>query len=529
MPSLKVKVLNQKHPEWDNELWSLLGKLYVGGFEVSSDAELLNRMLPMHVNESSSLHADRKRSASYINYMSDVIDFYGSHMFAKTLVIEPDKKPSDIATYEEFGEDADGMGHTFQRLMADSFITAATLGKTLVGVDFPRVEPGMEPQNLEEQVERGLDRPRAFAIHPSSMFDWKKADDGSFEWAILYRKMKKRGSPLEMRDTVIEQWKIWSMSPDGFAQWQLFESTRKEKDPELNDTAEVLMVGEDVTTFKRVPIIEMQLPTGLWIGNKIGPMVLEHFRRRTMLVASQRKSLMAIPVLKLGPEIGVARGAQPSEAQQSPHRGNDPKGQFDSKGYVRIGADDSLEFAEPIGGAYKIEAEQLDRLVDEIFRVSHLMAQSVAATSQALSRSGMSKAEDRNSTEVVLEAFGDMVGKFAVRIYDVIAEARKDDVFWTAEGLSDFSMRNREQVVDEGTKVSSIAIPSKTFRSRYFNQVAMRLLDEVSPEDEKAIRDEIEVASVEEPKPIDDNPSNGTDPTQAAKPDDKTNTKERAN
>lgn len=495
---MKAGILRQKHPDWDGDLWELLGVLYEGGFEIGADAAVTDQLLPKHINESMAVHSERKRSACYVNYFGDVVDYFGAQLFTKSLTMLPGdgQDVSDDTPYQEFSEDADGKGHTFQELMAKSFICAAVTRKALVAVDFPRnLQPATS--RLEER-ETGRDRPRAFLVDPEDLLDWKKADDGSFEWAILYRRICDRDSPEGKRDRITDSWKIWSLNEQGFATWRLFEKTRKLNEDPPKDEDEIPEVDGGVTSFRQVPLVEFMLPKGLWIGNKVGPMALEHFRRRTHLVTSQQKSLMAIPVLKLGPEIGAARAAQPSEAQQSPHRGADPKGKFDRKGWVRIGADDDLNFAEPEGRAYEIEATQLKELVDEIFRVSHLMAQSIAATGQALHRSGVSKVEDRNATEVVLEALGDKVGKFAIRIFDVIAAALNDDVFWQAKGLSEFRIRDRAQVVEEGQSVRDIKIPSKTFKRNYFTQVALRLLDDLTPEDETAIRDEIEEATDKE-------------------------------
>lgn len=530
---MKAGILRQTHPDYDRDLWDLLDCLYEGGFKVSEDDKRLDQLLPRHVNESSSLHDERKKSAAYINYMGDVVDFFAAQLFTKTLTMLPGEGVDigDAEPYEEFTEDADGEGHDFQELMAKAFISAALKQKAIIAVDFPLNE--VPAQSRAAERETGADRPRAFDIPIQQLLDWKKGDDGRFEWCVLHRVTTSRPSPDALRDRVTYSWKVWQMaapvsaSEDGVefidegrarAAWRLFEVTKKITDDPPKDEDEIPEVASGFTSFPFVPLIEFVLPKGLWIGNKIGPLVKEHFQRRSTLVVNQRKSLMAIPVLKLGPEIGAARAAQPSEAQTNPFRGANPKGKFDSKGWVRIGSDDDLTFAEPAGGAYEIEATQLKELVDEVFRVSHLMAQSVAATGSALARSGESKQEDRNATEVVLEAFGDKVSKAAVRVLDCIAGALGDDVFWQATGLSDFRVKNRGQVVDEATKVDKIKIPSKTFKAKYTTQVALRLLDDVSPEDETAIRDELEKAAEEAEKVAAELRANPPQPPPGAPP-----------
>lgn len=514
------KHLTQTHDTYDPKLWSLLETLYEGGFKVSDAFK--TRVLEKHPNESAELFKARKKSASYLNYFGQVVDFFAAKLFIKQLTVIPTKDGEnaeiDMTIYDEFAEDADGEGNDFQQLMAKCFITAVVMNRAVVAVDFPAA-PNVEVVNAATEEALGLTKPKAFWIHPAMLLDYKLDDKGRYVFAVLHRQFQDRATFDDDRDVVVDQFKVWEMRgqalegddegmPTGEqrAHFRVFELRRTEKEaqnkpkPEEN-IPEVIPLTQ--TSFKRIPLVAFELPLGLWVGNKVGPLVLEHFSRRTELIAAQNKSLMAIPVVKLGSEMGAPRREMPSDVQQDPSRGMDPAGSFKSKGWVRIGSDDDMFFAEPAGNAYKITSEQLKELVDEIFRVSHQMAQSISATSQALSRSGFSKAEDRNVSETVLEAFGEKVSQFAVRIYDIIAEALGDDVFWTAHGLSDFRVSgDRAQAVEEAGADLSKKVPSKTFRKRYHVKLALRLLgDNLSPEDEQAIRKEIESAVDAEPDP----------------------------
>jgi hypothetical protein len=500
---MKFKVLKQTHPTYDAQLWALLGKLYRGGFALLEDPNALDRLLPKHVNESPAVHAERKRCASYLNYFGGIVNYFGANLFRRKVTVLTEDAVDDAA-YAEFAEDADGKGTDFQSVLAKAFTRAAVAKRAIVAVDFPLSDARAESRAEEEAL--GLTRPRIFVVDQEQLLDWSKDDQGRFQWAVLYRQIVERASPDAMRSAAVHQFKLWDMV-GGFARWRLFEWAPKDSSQqEPADDDEIRQTGEGVTSFRRVPLVDLELPDGLWVGSKAGPIAVEHFRRRTNLVAAEDRSLLAIPVLKLGPEIGAARGAIPSEAQQNPGRGSDPRARFQAKGWITIGKDDDLTFAEPTGAAYELVDKQLDRLVDEIHRVSHIMAQSISATSTALHRSGQSKAEDRGATEVVLEAFGDLVGKFAVQIYDTIAEALKDDVFWTAHGLEDFQLAgDRAQLVEEATKIQQVAIPSETFKARYKTKLALRLLGDATPEDEQAIRDEIEKATEEQanqPPPV---------------------------
>ena len=136
----------------------------------------------------------------------------------------------------------------------------------------------------------------------------------------------------------------------------------------------------------------------------IGPQALEHFQRRSSLIGSQNRSLCAIPWVALGSEVGAPHGALPSEAGQNPNRGKDPVGKFAQKGYLELGGEDKIGFAEPLGHCYELVDKQLNSLKDAMFSVTSQMAASITGSSStALGRSGLSKQKDTEATAKVLK------------------------------------------------------------------------------------------------------------------------------
>jgi hypothetical protein len=178
--------------------------------------------------------------------------------------------------------------------------------------------------------------------------------------------------------------------------------------------------------------------------------------------------------------------------QQNPGRGRDPRGEFNRKGYVVLGADDDIGFAEPAGAAYELVDKQLEKLVDEMFRVVHQMASSVSATKQALARAAASKAEDRHATEIVLAAYGALVRDAAKRVYDCLSAARGENVVWTAHGLDKYELEDRDGILKEALALDAISIPSATFQKTYKTKIALALVGNCPPETQDVIREEIE-------------------------------------
>lgn len=486
---MQYQVLSQTHPDYRRDTWSELELLYRGGYDLDDVAK--QRLLPQAVGEHPARYTERVSASQYVNYFAQVVDFFAAALFSKQLTVRPaegEESRVDMDVYDAFSEDATRKAESLNKILREVFTNALVYRRGLLALDFPAAG---EVQDRATESALGLGRPYAWCLHPTQLLDWSKADDGSFDWAIVHSAWCERESPEGMRDVMVEQFKVWQTTPQG-AYWQLYESRRKKTEKKPKGPDEIPLVAEGRTSFKRVPIVDLVLPFGLWVGNKIGPLAKEHFQRRSKLSAAVSKSLFAIPYVKLGSEIPEMGGALPAERAQSPGRADDLRDQLERRGYTILGSQDEIGFEEPKGSAFSLEAESLDGLVNEMFRVGHQMAMSVANTSKALARSGLSKTEDRHATEIVLKAYGQLMREFAVRTYDTVAEARNEDVSWQPYGLDKFEVWDRTQIVEEGTRVRDIDIPAPTFQREYFGQVAERLLEQPTPEVMSEIRKEIE-------------------------------------
>jgi hypothetical protein len=75
--------------------------------------------------------------------------------------------------------------------------------------------------------------------------------------------------------------------------------------------------------------------------------------------------------------------------------------------YVQLGPQDRFGWTEPEGRVFQIAADNLDRLKDEIYRVSYLMQQAGNNTGQQ--QSGLSKQWDFSVTQEILGAYGNVM------------------------------------------------------------------------------------------------------------------------
>jgi hypothetical protein len=551
---LAYKTLSQTHPDYQPKLIQELSDLYEGGYAILSRAK---DYLPKLVGETDLRYQERLKIASYISYFGQIVDSYTSQLGTREVSVLPASDAEDDQTPGEMPDDLDGFWHEFSRdsdlretpfsrMVLDICRTALIHRRGLLAVDFPAVGDVPVASLADEQAE-GRTRAYVFQVDPTELIDWEydtqirrslvldgdygKVDFelGKFAWVVLRRTYTRRSSVTASRGLITEEFKVWQRDPEtGVVSWQLYAIEYEPNRPPKPDDI-VPLVGEGITTFPEIPILEFCVPNGLWIGNKIGPLAKEHYQRRSALLAAENKSLVAIPYVKLGPEVPEVDGAV-SETQSDPNRGKDPRARFNGLGYIAIGKDDDIGFASPDPAAYELVDRELDALVDEMHRVVSMMATSVSSTSKALDRSGLSKQEDNRAMTIILGAYGSLVREFAVRVYCLISASRGEDVVWTPHGADRYDVYDRAQILQEALQIGKLSIPSATWRREYAIQTALRLTPNLPVETQALVRSEIVTGisdqqtmppDTQDPPPPpggDDEGSYGTEETPASSP-----------
>jgi len=499
--SLPYKILKQRHPDYDAAMLRELDDLYVGGYQLRKN---VRKYLPQLEGEHPTRYEERLKTASYINYFAEIVDKFCGDLFAEqpSAHVAPEdgsdepQPPPDREFYAAFARDADQADHSFANLLEEVTRRALVFRVGILGLDLPSPTGEDVPSRAAEDA-LGLRRVYALKVLTESLTNWKRDARGDYDWMVLSTSSLEQTDPTSP-SLCVEEFKIWRrVTADGVSVTVRWEKYSVAHDPNiaLKDDDLVPLVASGTVSFERIPVMCFELPPGLWVGNKIGPLALEHFQRRSALVSAQNKNLVSIPVVNLGSEVGEPGGELPSDAQQNPNRGNDPIGAYRRKGWVVLGKDDRLSFAEPSGQTYEVIDKQLESLKDEMHRVVHMMAASVNNSSSALGRSGESKMADVEATAVVLGALGRMVRSFAERVYTLISGARGEkDTRWQVDGLDTFEVDDRAAVLEEALQVDNVGIPSKTFKTEYKKHLASKLLPDVDPQKIEAIGKEIEAA-----------------------------------
>jgi len=493
---LSYGILRQKSPDYRESEWELLDDLYFGGFRMRKNAE---RHIPRIVGETEPRYRDRIKSTSYLNYFGQIVDYFVAALFSQDFTLTPSAEasnPNTVGTlpdetfYQQFSDDCDMRGTRFANLLRKVLTTALCKRTAFVVVDMP-VNEGIEVVTRYEEEQLGLLRAYVFELPNEQIIDWLRDDTDQLIWAVLNRCSIKRLAPEERRGNVIEEFKIWRIGENGYAQWELYRIEYAESQTPKDDVM-VECVAEGMTSFTRIPILKLEMPSGLCVGDKISMVAQEHYQRRSALNAAQNKSLVSLPVAKLGPEISSIDHALPSEKQQDPFRGDDPIGRFQAQGFIVVGKDDDITFAEPHGMAYQLIDKQIQELKDELFRVVQQMAASISNDAGSLRRSAESKKMDRFAESIVLSAMGQAVRTFGVEVYECVADARGEHVVWQPHGLDHYSGDDRDALLSEAVNMDLINIPSTTWQVAYKTNMAMKLMPNLAPEVQEQVRVEIE-------------------------------------
>lgn len=500
---LPYKTLSTLNPQCAPALWERIRLLYKGGYELKGQ---VSQFIVQGPNETAEAFTYRLNRTSYIAYFGQIIDYLVAALFEEALHVTPagdDSNPDtpgevpDKLFYPAFAKDCDRNGTTLAMMMRAVITTALLLKRGYISVDMPQAP---EAITRYEESKLGAGRGYCWEEQPESLIDWGIGPDGEWTWAILQRRVCEREAPWSDRSTYRERFKIWLMQA-GCAECMTLETEPINVDSKPADALMLRVIQQPVrTSFTKIPIVKLELPDGLWAGNKIGPLAEEILQRRSDLFGAIGQSLQEIGYIKLGPEVPGFGQPLPSEVQQDPHRGDNLLEKWKAKGFVPIGYQDEIGFASPKTQAYTVAQGGVTELRDEMYRTVTAMSMSLDSTASVVGRSGESKREDRAATEKVLLALGEYVRKAAIDVYTIISIARGETVIWRAFGLSKFNLEQRVDLTTEALQLESIPIPSETFQTEYKTSLAFALLPSASPETKAVIQKEIQAGIKESEK-----------------------------
>jgi hypothetical protein len=457
-----IDLLNREHPQYRARrgMWQRYYDFYAGGEKLRSNA---GAYLVRRQKEPVEVYQERLARAFYENYLGSIIDWYAATLFRLEPLITF-RGPGDF--YSQFLKDCDMQGGSFLEFCRRAFIQALVYQQSYVLIDFPRVTAAAATRAEEDAL--GKSRAYLVSYSPEDLINWRVDQRGSFEWVVLKTELSYQAEFLSADQITERRWTYYDRQ--NFRVYVQRESSAdpsgKKADPALEDEGR-----HGLAEIGRVPLVRLGVTDGLWLANKAALLQQEHFNKSNALSWALHMGLFAMPVIYSDREWHQIVG----EAY-----------------YIQLGPEDKFGWTEPEGHVYRLAAENLDRLKDEIYRVCYLITQAAGQEARNLAQSAASKQRDQTVTHEVLRAYGDIMKAFIRQTLELVVAARRDEVQVEVSGLDQFDVHDFTEELDQAQKLQQLAIGSPTFGREMQKRLALKYLEDASQDVKNQVAGEIE-------------------------------------
>jgi hypothetical protein len=440
-------------------MWRRYRDLYAGGEQFRTNAA---EYLVRRQKEPLEVYQERLARVFYENYLGAIIDWYAATLVRREPVLDfagTNEPAKDF--FARFVQNCDLRGTNLTQFFKQQMIETLICGKSYLAVDFPRADSPALTRADEDAA--GHSRAYLMSYGADELINWSHDQQGELEWAVIRTSLWKQDSVKTLGWIKETRWIYYDRE-----RFEIYE--RKggdEKAVELVDQGRHGFAG-----IRRVPLFELRVSEGLWLTNKIALLQLEHFNKSNALGWALTMGLFAMPVVYSDREFKQITG---------------------ESYYIQLGPEDRFGWTEPAGGVFQIAADNLDRLKNEIYRVSYLMQQAGDGTGSR--QSGFSRQWDFSVTQEILRAYGSVVKEAIRSVLTAIATARQDDLVIDATGLDEFDITDFSSEADDARSLLALDIQSPTLRKQVHKRVAMKYLSDTRQDVKNQIAEEIDRAA----------------------------------
>lgn len=471
-----------------------LNLLYKGGFRIQDNAELFLNRLPGL--ETPQAFDERKKCVSYIPYLSEFCTQFSATLFSEPLEVKtpadgPDGDTTGTAMpddfYKEFIMNCDRKGTSIHQFMQDCLNKSLYELCVYVGLDFPKAED--QPTNLLEEEAMGLSQGYAYTIPYENVIDWKKdVMTGKYLWIKIWEECFPDDDPTSPPSHYY-QFKFWTLK-DGKGAWECWQTEVMPLNKCYTQMTVYTKKESGVVSFPQIPIWDLNIPEGYNVGAQIGPICVEHYQRRSFMVANANKTCVSVGFITLGPEISAPGDSIPADIDV-PYTAPDMRKRLESDGWV-VGRttekwSDKLEIVEAKGESHKFISDELRHLVESMMQTLRQMNMTASANTKSVGRSAASKQVDQHGTSMLLSVYERFIKDFVKDYFTCLAIGRGDVIKWSVEGLSVAEpVLEREKMITEVTTLGLDVLKfPPIFKNKYLFSTAMKLLDGNMSDNEK--------------------------------------------
>jgi hypothetical protein len=492
--TVKVGVLRSRHPSYNEKRLQDLWALYEGGELFDAKRFIIQRR-----SEPVELYEERVKRAFYLGYIGEIVDFFVSALFqseAKFQIADREGLPD---WWQRFSQNCDRAGTDYNAFLRDRWTRALAQGRMLTWAELPEVRDEVlealgETPTLKALDDQGARDAYLVPVENHELSDWGIDDAGNFAWATIEQAKIVRPSPFSKDRERVFRWTV--MDREQVAVYTIKQELEyhsesgawrpKESEKDLEQRDATLVRGKPFPhPFERVPLVGHTLKPALRVGPKLmGPQkaVVELDNGITW---QQLMGLFAMPVVKSDRPFAQMMG----EAY-----------------FIQLQQGDEFGWSEPAGTSIKTSMERRADIVEEMFRISHQMAQAVGSDATAAGQSAESKRRDMTPTQTVLEHLGANARDYSNEILRMVACGRQEKELverLTTSGFDEFDVEELDTFLNNYLLGNAAAVRSETFQKLREKQFVDRTMPDLSPEDRKKIHDEIDTA----PAPEDEDPN----------------------
>lgn len=307
---------------------------------------------------------------------------------------------------------------------------------------------------------------RAYLSHCSAdqLINWSLDERGAYEWAVIRNEVLRKDSVDAIEWQPETRWIYFDR--------ERFQVWRRKGKAIGSEAVELVDEGQHgCAPLRQVPLFPLRLHGGLWLMNRAAMLQVEHLGKSNSLAWALSQGLYAMPVVYTERDWNQIVG---------------------ESYYIQLGPNDRFGWTEPEGHIYSIATQNLERLKDEIYRVSYLLSQ--AGGPQAGQQSGIAKQRDFAITQEVLRGLGDQVKDTMKRVLRAVSMVRQDDLSIGVSGLDEFDIGDFTNEITDAGKLLELGSVSPTLRKQVLKKLAFKFLCDVRQETKETIAREIEDA-----------------------------------
>lgn len=461
-----AKILDQKHPAYDADGLQVRRALFQGG---RLWHELAGKLLPKHEIEPERSHAARVDRATYENHFGPLIGLMTGTLFSEAPRLAPPEteRPEHVDYWTRLQERADRVNLGWSQWWRDRADEALWAGRAWAWLDLPAAAPAA---TFVDQVTGGALDAYLCTFPPEAVLDWG-ADSRGLTFIRAKTTHREALDPLAEAKT-ITRWTVIDRETIRRFVWTGKEPPKPDDDVPIE--GEPIRHGwTDAAGLPIIPVMAIDLPTGLQAGERMQDPALAHLRSSNEHGWALFRAAVLILLIK------SRFGADDEDKRPTLGQGT----------YLALGTEEDASWLEPSGSVFTHLAADVVERRTAIYRVVHQMAVAVDPSAAKMAQSAESKGLDWKATEVILSSLSEVILDAMRWAVGSIARLRKCE----APEVSGLDGWHHE---DTGPWLEQAAMALEAKRSPTFVQIlgtemARRMLPLATPEQLQAIVDEL--------------------------------------